>query len=219
MGRKKDKDKDKEKDKDKSQTMPTHHNSESYQDSASIASSDAGYRSNTVTSTVSLSSRTTQSASNSPRAPPVSRLYMDPGFICQRIECISSANAGVFSLRGASSAPGPGVGTRVSPTHSIRADLTLADLVALPVGIDPREWLVTQLLTLVKNVTRLYDSFSEFCTPTSCPSMSGPSGSHYVWAETLDKLERSEVYVLLCSLLSSAFSLAFASFTEYTGNQ
>ena len=194
MGRKRDKDKDKEKEKDKSQTLSTQFASESFQDSASLGSSDTGYRSNTITSTISLSSRTTHSASSSPRSPPTSRLYMDPAFISLRIECIAPPNSGLLSLRSASSGPGPGVVTRVSPTHSPRADLSLADLVALPAGIDPREWLVTQLLALVKNVTRLYDAFSEFCTPSSCPAMSGPSGVHYLWADSLDKLERSEVY-------------------------
>ena len=194
MGRKRDKDKDKEKDKDKSQTLSTQFASESFQDAASLASSDTGYRSNTVTSSTSLSSRTTHSASSSPRAPPTSRLYMDPAFISLRIECNAPPNSGFLSLRSASSGPGPGVVTRVSPTHSPRGDLSLVDLVALPAGIDAREWLVTQLLALVKNVTRLYDVFSEFCTPTSCPAMSGPSGVNYLWADSLDKLERSEVY-------------------------
>lgn len=51
----------------------------------------------------------------------------------------------------------------------------IKEMVVLPGGIDINEWLATHTITLFNSVNQIYGAVTEFCTATTCPSMTAGS--------------------------------------------
>ncbi|MES1914368.1 MAG: hypothetical protein MHM6MM_006453 [Cercozoa sp. M6MM] len=58
----------------------------------------------------------------------------------------------------------------------------VAVAVQLPKGEDLNEWLAVNALDFFNEISLLYGTVSEFCTPTSCPIMQAGS-AQYLWAD------------------------------------
>lgn len=59
----------------------------------------------------------------------------------------------------------------------------LRDVVKLPQGEDPNEWIAVNVLDFFNQVTMLFGTISDHCTVESCPKMSAGSKFEYTWAE------------------------------------
>jgi MOB kinase activator 1 len=55
--------------------------------------------------------------------------------------------------------------------------------VALPEGEDENEWLAVHTVDFYNEISLLYGTISEFCTPETCPTMSAGSKYEYLWAD------------------------------------
>jgi len=62
----------------------------------------------------------------------------------------------------------------------------LLEAVKLPPGEDLDEWLAVNVMEFFNQITLLYGSISEFCTPKSCPVMSAGPKYEYLWADGKD---------------------------------
>ncbi|XP_032511656.2 MOB kinase activator-like 2 isoform X2 [Danaus plexippus] len=69
-------------------------------------------------------------------------------------------------------------------------ELDMRQLVELPHGLDYNEWLASHTLALFDHVNLLYGTVSEFCTPATCPDMTGPGGRTYAWYDERGKKSR-----------------------------
>lgn len=69
------------------------------------------------------------------------------------------------------------------------ADLQLLEkLVPLPFGVLREEWMAWHTVAFAEHVSLLYGIVAtEWCTSESCPSMSGPSNTQYVWMDERGK--------------------------------
>lgn len=59
----------------------------------------------------------------------------------------------------------------------------LRNAVALPPGESEDEWLATHLVDFYNEISLLYGTVSDFCTPESCPSMTAGATYEYLWAD------------------------------------
>ncbi|XP_015697483.1 MOB kinase activator-like 1A isoform X1 [Oryza brachyantha] len=59
----------------------------------------------------------------------------------------------------------------------------LRDAVRLPPGEDLNEWLAVNTVDFFNQVNILYGTLMEFCTPTTCPTMSAGPKFEYRWAD------------------------------------
>ncbi|XP_073272226.1 MOB kinase activator-like 1A [Primulina huaijiensis] len=59
----------------------------------------------------------------------------------------------------------------------------LREVVVLPPGEDLNEWLAVNTVDFFNQVTVLYATLSEFCTPENCPKMSAGPKYEYRWAD------------------------------------
>lgn len=59
----------------------------------------------------------------------------------------------------------------------------MADAVALPDGEDLNEWLAVHTVDFFNEVSLLYGTISDFCTPDSCPIMNAGADYEYLWAD------------------------------------
>lgn len=59
----------------------------------------------------------------------------------------------------------------------------LREAVKLPVGEDLNEWLAVNTLDFFNHAHVLYSTLTEFCTPSTCPTMSAGSKFEYRWAD------------------------------------
>ncbi|URE35427.1 Mps one binder kinase activator-like [Musa troglodytarum] len=59
----------------------------------------------------------------------------------------------------------------------------LREAVRLPPGEDINEWLAVNTVDFFNQVNILYGTLAEFCTPTSCPTMSAGPKFEYRWAD------------------------------------
>jgi len=55
--------------------------------------------------------------------------------------------------------------------------------VVLPKGEDLNEWLAVNTVDFFNEISLLYGTITEFCTPTTCPSMSAGASFEYFWAD------------------------------------
>jgi MOB kinase activator 1 len=55
--------------------------------------------------------------------------------------------------------------------------------VALPPGEDENEWLATHTVDFYNEISLLYGTISDFCTPETCPTMSAGTKYEYLWAD------------------------------------
>ncbi|GLE01140.1 hypothetical protein PINS_up009970 [Pythium insidiosum] len=80
-----------------------------------------------------------------------------------------------------------GHGTKRYDLHK-RAQATLGsgdirDAVALPAGEDLNEWLAVHTVDFFNEVSIVYGTIIEFCTPSSCPQMSAGAKFEYLWKD------------------------------------
>ncbi|XP_037449476.1 MOB kinase activator-like 1A [Triticum dicoccoides] len=57
------------------------------------------------------------------------------------------------------------------------------EVVRLPVGEDLNEWLAVNTVDFFNQVSLLYGTLMEFCTPATCPTMSAGPKYEYRWAD------------------------------------
>lgn len=89
-------------------------------------------------------------------------------------------------------------------------ELDLEQFVKLPPNVNENEWLAAHIINLFNNITILYEIIAPYCTPVSCPKMTGPKGENY-YQESHRK-----------SILTNApayIDWVFSKCTEYTANQ
>ncbi|CAG7820951.1 unnamed protein product [Allacma fusca] len=63
----------------------------------------------------------------------------------------------------------------------------LIRLVGMPTGLEKNEWMASHTIALFEHVNLIYGTISEFCTPTSCPDMTGPCMRTYLWFDERGK--------------------------------
>mmetsp|Transcript_6619 Transcript_6619/g.19665 ORF Transcript_6619/g.19665 Transcript_6619/m.19665 type:complete len:230 (-) Transcript_6619:291-980(-) len=59
----------------------------------------------------------------------------------------------------------------------------LREAVALPRGEDVNEWLAVNTVDFFNEISLLYGTVAEFCTPETCPVMSAGPKYEYMWAD------------------------------------
>lgn len=67
-----------------------------------------------------------------------------------------------------------------------RATLGSGDMssaVVLPKGEDKKEWLAVNTVDFFNEISLLYGTITEYCTPTSCPKMQAGAQYEYLWAD------------------------------------
>lgn len=60
-------------------------------------------------------------------------------------------------------------------------------LVEMPQDIERNEWLATHTISFFEHINLMYGTISEFCTSSSCSSMSGPGNTQYLWFDEKGK--------------------------------
>ncbi|RKO97085.1 hypothetical protein CXG81DRAFT_9481 [Caulochytrium protostelioides] len=66
----------------------------------------------------------------------------------------------------------------------------LSKVVRLPRYVDQDEWLAANVFSFFHSVNRFYGAVTEYCTATTCPTMSGPDGTEYLWSDRHRKASR-----------------------------
>lgn len=79
-------------------------------------------------------------------------------------------------------------GTRTFKLHmqakaTLGSGNALKEAVALPEGLDLREWLAVNTVEFFNIIGMLYGSITEFCTDRTCPVMSAGPKFEYLWAD------------------------------------
>ncbi|KAG8097419.1 hypothetical protein GUJ93_ZPchr0013g37546 [Zizania palustris] len=69
----------------------------------------------------------------------------------------------------------------------------LREAVRLPIGEDLNEWLAVNTVDFYNQVSVLYGTLMEFCTPAACPVMSAGSKYEYRWADGVNVKKPMEV--------------------------
>uniref|UniRef100_A0A914ZED6 Uncharacterized protein n=2 Tax=Ascarididae TaxID=6250 RepID=A0A914ZED6_PARUN len=59
----------------------------------------------------------------------------------------------------------------------------LREAVKLPHGEDPNEWIAVNIVDFFNQISMLYGTISEHCTPESCPKMSAGPKYEYLWSD------------------------------------
>ncbi|KAJ0488749.1 putative MOB kinase activator family [Helianthus annuus] len=59
----------------------------------------------------------------------------------------------------------------------------LREAVCLPPGEDLNEWLAINAVDFFNQVNILYGTLTEFCTPSTCPTMTAGTKYEYRWAD------------------------------------
>ncbi|CAL9231010.1 unnamed protein product [Arabidopsis halleri] len=72
-------------------------------------------------------------------------------------------------------------------TETIGSD-NLREAVKLPHGVDINEWLAMNTVDFCKQISLLYATLEEFCTPTTCPVMNA-GRYEYRWSDGITVLE------------------------------
>jgi hypothetical protein len=67
------------------------------------------------------------------------------------------------------------------------AECNIHDLIRQPTGVDKNEWIANNIVAFFNHVNALYNAMCGFCTPTSCPVMTGPQNSSYSWIDERNK--------------------------------
>ena len=63
----------------------------------------------------------------------------------------------------------------------------MKEAVQLPEGEDLNEWLAVNVVDFYKQLSMLYATVTEFCTPETCPQMTAGPGYKYLWSDGRSK--------------------------------
>ncbi|XP_019199049.1 PREDICTED: MOB kinase activator-like 1A isoform X2 [Ipomoea nil] len=95
---------------------------------------------------------------------------------------IGSRNQKTF--RPKKSAPSGSKGAELQKhIHETLGSGNLREVVRLPPGEDLNEWLAVNTVDFFNQVSILYGTLTEFCTPTTCPTMNAGPWYEYRWAD------------------------------------
>lgn len=61
----------------------------------------------------------------------------------------------------------------------------MKNAVALPQGEDEKEWLAVNTVDFFNEISLLYGTVTEYCTPSTCPVMSAGPRFEYLWADAV----------------------------------
>ncbi|UJR20337.1 hypothetical protein I4U23_023468 [Adineta vaga] len=67
------------------------------------------------------------------------------------------------------------------------AECNIHELIRQPVGVDKNEWIANNIVAFYNHVNALNNAMCDFCTPTTCPVMTGPQNSSYLWVDERNK--------------------------------
>ena len=51
----------------------------------------------------------------------------------------------------------------------------------LPPGDDPNDWVAVHVVDFFNRINLIYGTIVDFCTPVTCPAMSGGPKFEYLW--------------------------------------
>lgn len=66
---------------------------------------------------------------------------------------------------------------------SLSSGINLRSVVQLPQGEDTNDWIAVHVVDFFNRINLIYGTVSEYCTTTSCPTMSGGPKFEYLWAD------------------------------------
>uniref|UniRef100_A0A1L8DXG3 Putative cell cycle-associated protein mob1-1 n=1 Tax=Nyssomyia neivai TaxID=330878 RepID=A0A1L8DXG3_9DIPT len=66
---------------------------------------------------------------------------------------------------------------------SLNSGINLRQVVKLPQGENMNDWLAVHVVDFFNRINLIYGTVSEFCTVTTCPTMSGGPRYEYLWAD------------------------------------
>lgn len=72
---------------------------------------------------------------------------------------------------------------------SMASGLDLIECVKLPEGYQLHDWVAVHVIDFFNEITLLYGTVSEFCTPETCPQMSAGPCYTYLWADGVQQVE------------------------------
>jgi hypothetical protein len=67
------------------------------------------------------------------------------------------------------------------------AECNIHELIRQPAGVDKNEWIANNIVAFFNHVNALYNAMCGFCTKTTCPVMTGPQNSSYLWVDERNK--------------------------------
>ncbi|CAF1230806.1 unnamed protein product [Adineta steineri] len=67
------------------------------------------------------------------------------------------------------------------------AECNIHELIRQPTGVDKNEWIANNIVAFFNHVNALYNAMCDFCTPATCPVMTGPQNSSYLWLDERNK--------------------------------
>eukprot|EP00038_Savillea_parva_P006924 m.166742 g.166742 ORF g.166742 m.166742 type:complete len:214 (-) comp12733_c0_seq1:120-761(-) len=68
-------------------------------------------------------------------------------------------------------------------TASLDTSVNLQEAVKLPPDEDNNEWYAVHVVDFFNRINLIYGTVSDFCTPESCPKMSGGNQYEYMWQD------------------------------------
>ncbi|OQR71088.1 mps one binder kinase activator 3-like [Tropilaelaps mercedesae] len=66
---------------------------------------------------------------------------------------------------------------------SLNSGLNLREAVRLPAGDSYHDWLAVHVVDFFNRINLIYGTVTDFCTETSCPTMSGGARFEYLWCD------------------------------------
>lgn len=66
---------------------------------------------------------------------------------------------------------------------SLNSGINLRSVVQLPEGEDLNDWIAVHVVDFFNRINLIYGTISDYCTPESCPTMSGGPRFEYLWAD------------------------------------
>ncbi|EEB11662.1 conserved hypothetical protein [Pediculus humanus corporis] len=66
---------------------------------------------------------------------------------------------------------------------SLNSGIKLSSVVKLPPGEELNDWIAVHVVDFFNRINLIYGTISEWCTETTCPTMSGGHKFEYLWAD------------------------------------
>lgn len=66
---------------------------------------------------------------------------------------------------------------------SLQSGINLRQVVKLPEGENMNDWIAVHVVDFFNRINLIYGTVSEYCSETSCPTMSGGPRYEYLWAD------------------------------------
>ncbi|XP_063591984.1 MOB kinase activator-like 3 [Penaeus indicus] len=66
---------------------------------------------------------------------------------------------------------------------SLSSGINLRSVVTLPPGEDLNDWIAVHVVDFFNRINLIYGTVCEYCTESSCPTMSGGPKFEYLWAD------------------------------------